>query len=241
MASKAISLLKSAKRHGIHISVDNGNLQLKLSRSVDIDPLLLDEIKTHKKDIIDFLSNAAWKSSKVDEDTNVIRPHDRNGIDRIPLSFSQERLWFIDQLEGSTHYHIPIVLRLSGQLKPDALSRAFQALLHRHEVLRCVYYEENGIPYQRLMDEQAWDLSIHNAAHLQQDPSGLQDYIQALIDQPFELARDYMLRAHLLQLRADSHLLLVTLHHIACDGWSVPIITRELSALYNHLLLHPLH
>lgn len=157
---------------------------------------------------------------------------------RIPLSYSQERLWFIDQLEGSTHYHIPAVLRLSGHLDPDALLLAFRSLLHRHEALRSVIYEQDGVPYQRLLDEHHWQLSIANATYLQDEPAALEQLIRSLIDEPFDLSGDYPLRASLIRLDESLGYLVVTMHHIACDGWSVPIIVRELSALYDSLLMH---
>ncbi|ASZ13030.1 non-ribosomal peptide synthetase [Chitinophaga sp. MD30] len=150
----------------------------------------------------------------------------------IPLSYSQERLWFIDQLEGSVHYHIPVVLQLRGVLDIAALSYALRGIVNRHEVLRTVVYMQDGIPFQRVLEKDLWELSVISYAG-EKDAAGLSDYLQALTTAPFDLSRDHMLRAHLLVTGVDEYLLVVTLHHIASDGWSNSITVRELAALYN--------
>ena len=80
--------------------------------------------------------------------------------EHIPLSFSQERLWFIDQLEGSVQYHIPAVLRLKGNLNKEALEYSLQNIVNRHEVLRTVIKEEEGKGYQIIKDKDRWKLQI---------------------------------------------------------------------------------
>ncbi|PSL44170.1 non-ribosomal peptide synthase protein (TIGR01720 family)/amino acid adenylation domain-containing protein [Chitinophaga niastensis] len=152
---------------------------------------------------------------------------------RIPLSYSQERLWFIDQLEGSVQYHIPLVLRLKGRLQQDALIRAFKTIIDRHEVLRTVIVQTDGIAYQQVREGDQWTLHTINAATWNDDEAELQSKIQALITQPFDLAADHMLRAYLLELTDTEHLLVITAHHIAFDGWSGDILVRELAELYN--------
>jgi amino acid adenylation domain-containing protein/non-ribosomal peptide synthase protein (TIGR01720 family) len=147
--------------------------------------------------------------------------------DIIPLSYSQERLWFIDQLEGSTHYHIPAVFRLNGILNKEALSIALQQVINRHEALRTVIREKQGVPYQYVLSPDSWQLeeiSIHHE---------LQQEISAFIDRPFVLSADHMLRAGLITVGEREHILVVALHHIASDGWSSGLIIRELSALYT--------
>ena len=141
MISKAIDLLQSAKRKGISISLDNGELQLKFSKGTQIDAELLQQIKDNKSLITEFLNNGTWKSKKVEAFENALRPFDRKEVKAIPLSFSQERLWFIHQLEGSVKYHLPTVLRLRGSLDVNALNFAFQTIVDRHEVLRSVVRE----------------------------------------------------------------------------------------------------
>jgi amino acid adenylation domain-containing protein/non-ribosomal peptide synthase protein (TIGR01720 family) len=152
---------------------------------------------------------------------------------KIPLSFSQERLWFIDQLEGSVQYHIPQLLRLNGELNIPALANSLQQLINRHEVLRTVMQEEEGNVYQRILPKDGWELTVIEDISLCPDDAARQAYVSTLVRTPFDLSRDHMLRAHLLRLPGNSHLLVLTLHHIAADGWSMSIATREVMELYN--------
>ncbi|MBC7887439.1 MAG: amino acid adenylation domain-containing protein, partial [Ferruginibacter sp.] len=151
----------------------------------------------------------------------------------IPLSFNQERLWYIHQLAGSTQYHIPAVLRLKGKLNKEALSFAFSQIINRHEPLRTAIREEAGIGYQLIQNPGAWQLSFNEGSTFASDPAGLQQYVQQLINAPFDLSKDYMLRAELIRLDEPEHFLVVTLHHIASDGWSTSIIIKELVQFYE--------
>ncbi|PSL44992.1 amino acid adenylation domain-containing protein [Chitinophaga niastensis] len=153
--------------------------------------------------------------------------------ERIPLSYSQERLWFIDRLEGSVQYHISAVLKLKGKLNTACLHNALKALVNRHEVLRTVIAHEDGIPYQRILDKDSWQLTVTDAPLYRKDTLVLQSYINQLMAAPFDLTEDHPLRAYLVVLGEEEYLLELTLHHIACDGWSADIILKELAALYN--------
>src|SRR4051812_39328176 len=106
MGSKVIQLLQLAKRNGVLIAVNQGDLQLKLL-SNNIKPELLEELKKNKEDIIRFLSDKKLKSTRVRSAETEIQPFDRSLIKNVPLSFSQERLWFIDRLESNLLYHLP--------------------------------------------------------------------------------------------------------------------------------------
>ncbi|MCU7552953.1 condensation domain-containing protein, partial [Chitinophagaceae bacterium LB-8] len=233
VSTKAIDLLYLAKQNGIEIILEEEQLQLKIPHNVNIDEGLLQLIKENKKLIIEFLSNRNWKSIKVNKNYNRINRSDRNLIERLPLSFAQERLWFIDQLEGSVQYHVPAVLRLKGALDKEALSSAFQTIIERHEVLRTIFLEEEGQSYQYIQAADGWKLTVLDGARFKQDAESLQHYTQALISRPFDLSRDYLLRAYLLELDIEEHILVVTLHHIASDAWSTPILVRELRELYS--------
>jgi len=151
---------------------------------------------------------------------------------RIPLAFSQERLWFIDQLNGTVAYHIPLAIRLNGVLDEAALSYALSAVVNRHEALRTVIRQEHGVPYQQLLEADGWQLNII-AGEKYTSPELLQSRLIELVNAPFDLARDYMLRACLIRLSADEHILLITLHHISSDGWSVTLLVNDIAELYN--------
>ena len=112
--TKAIDILYLAKQRDVEIILNGDKLQLKTPKGKTIDKELLEKLGSNKQLIIDFLSNSNWKSTIVDDNTYEITPFDRDVIKYIPLSFSQERLWFTDRLHGSVQYHLPSVLRFVG-------------------------------------------------------------------------------------------------------------------------------
>ncbi|GII04686.1 non-ribosomal peptide synthetase [Planobispora takensis] len=155
------------------------------------------------------------------------RPADRP----IPLSFGQERLWFMDQfIPGNTAYTIPISLRLRGRLDPDRLELALRAVVARHESLRMRFPAgEDGQPYVLVGEEAEIGLRRLTAG----DEAAAAQILSAEMARPFDLASDPPIRSALVRLAEDDHVLLVTVHHIVADGWSIEILTEELRALYG--------
>ncbi len=229
---QAIDILYLAKQHGIKIDLNNDQLQLKLPENEHIDENLLEQIKINKQLIIQYLSDNNWKSKTVTQNHNRINKFNRDSFQRIPLSFSQERLWFIDQREGSLQYHSSDVLRLNGRINGEALQFALQVIANRHEVLRTVVREEHGETFQYVKQEDTFKLNKIDGSHYLNDKKGLQQFIDSLINQPFNLSQDDMMRVHLITLTDDEHLLVVIVHHIASDGWSRSILMSELAELY---------
>ncbi|HEX9984879.1 MAG TPA: non-ribosomal peptide synthase/polyketide synthase [Thermoanaerobaculia bacterium] len=159
---------------------------------------------------------------------------DRTGP--LPLSFAQQRLWFIDQLEeGSAQYNMPGALRLTGALDRDALQAAFDAIIERHEVLRTRFSTFGDEAIQQIGAAEPLPLQFVDLTQL--DAADRETAVQRLAQEeaarPFDLARDLMLRAVLLQLAEEEHVLLFTMHHIASDGWSVDVLIGEFAALYR--------
>ncbi len=224
MDNKAVQLLQSARRNGVFISVENEQLSIKYFKGKKLEPQILEEIKNNKELIVDFLNNKKSNSKKAAASENKILHIERDTAQHIPLSFSQERLWFIDQMEGSVQYNMPTVLRLKGNLNNEALSHALQSIVDRHEVLRTIFLQQEGQAYQSIRDMEGWELQIIDGSLYSQDHLGLQNYIQGLIRKPFDLSKDYMLRAHLITMSEQDHVLVVTMHHIASDGRSISII-----------------
>ncbi|CAN5397455.1 hypothetical protein BH11BAC3_BH11BAC3_00550 [soil metagenome] len=151
----------------------------------------------------------------------------------IPLSFNQQGLWFIDQFNGSRQYHLPFLLNLNGAVNSNDLTLAFKQLITRHDILRTVIRNNKGEGYQVLRNANEWHLDIINARHLNKDEAGIDQLIGRLIDIPFSLTDDFMLRATLIYISDNEQILVVILHHIASDGWSTSILMKELSELYN--------
>ncbi|RKH59280.1 non-ribosomal peptide synthetase, partial [Corallococcus interemptor] len=153
-----------------------------------------------------------------------------------PLSFAQQRLWFLDQLApDDASYNLPVALRLLGRLDVEALRRAFEALVVRHEALRTTFFEEEGQPFQRIHAPASWALPVEDLSSLAEAAREEETLRLATLEarQPFHLGHGPLLRTALLKLSADSHVLLVTMHHIVSDGWSMGVLIRELANLYE--------
>ncbi len=154
-----------------------------------------------------------------------------------PLSFSQERLWFLDQLmPETTGYNVARALSLCGALDVTALRSALDAIVARHDVLRTVYPESDGQPVQTLGLQRSVELPVvdlSNVGGTDDADRSLSEVVTREAQRPFDLARDLMLRACLIRCASDQHMLLLVTHHIASDGWSAGILFGELGQLYG--------
>jgi len=160
-------------------------------------------------------------------------------LQRFPLSFAQQRLWFIERLQpGTTVYTIPAVLRLQGELPIAALHRSLQEIVRRHESLRTRFVEEDGIPYQVVMPELTLPLPSIDLSSLEagQQAQHVREQLRQIMAQPFDLAAGPLLRSSLLKLHAAEHVLVVTLHHIIADYWSLRVLMREIAEVYHAFL-----
>ena len=165
-----------------------------------------------------------------------ISPVPRSTDMELELSFSQVRLWFLDQLEpGSAFYNVPVGWRLQGRLDAGALERAVQEVVRRHEVLRTTFALVDGRPRQIVHAEVAIRLPVSDFGAL---PPGEREEVAkqeavAEANRPFDLARGPLLRGKLLRLAPEDHVLLLTLHHIVSDAWTRGILNTEIGALYE--------
>ncbi len=156
----------------------------------------------------------------------------------LPLSFAQERLWFLDQLDpGSAVYNVPLALGLRGDLSPAALAASLSMIVARHETLRTSFPTAEGRPAQAIAEPAPVvpplvDLDGLPAGRREAEASRL-SAAEAVL--PFDLGRGPLLRTTLLKLAPDHHLALLTLHHIVSDGWSIGVLVREMTALYGAL------
>jgi hypothetical protein len=154
---------------------------------------------------------------------------------RLPLSYAQQRLWFLEQMGGlGSAYHIPGRLRLRGALERDALVRALDRLVERHEALRTTFLVRGDEPEQRIGP------ATSRFALVEHDLAGHADTLGELARvtaeeaaAPFDLERGPLIRGRLVRLAEDDHLLLFTMHHIVSDGWSMGVLVDELGRLYG--------
>ncbi|MCK9815709.1 amino acid adenylation domain-containing protein [Pseudomonas sp. MAFF 302046] len=151
----------------------------------------------------------------------------------LPLSFAQQRLWFIAQLKGvESAYNIPIALGLRGRLDTVALQRALARIVERHDSLRSRFTLENDEPWVQITPTEAgFPLPCQDLAGQPLDL--LQEQVRAHSAQAFDLQQGPLIRGQLLRLADEHHVLLLALHHIVADGWSMGVLTRELVALYQ--------
>ncbi|EPF6560682.1 amino acid adenylation domain-containing protein, partial [Serratia marcescens] len=158
-----------------------------------------------------------------------ILPVVRDG--ELPLSFAQQRLWFLTQLEGmSETYHIPLALRLHGRLDRQALQHSLDALYARHESLRSRFITREDRPQVQILPANGLPLAFHD---LRRHPAQADTLCRQAATQPFDLTQGPLVRAALIRLADEEHLFLLTCHHIVSDGWSTGILLRELGALYG--------
>lgn len=220
--------LTSLNARGIQIYLDGGKLKTK-SPPGAITGEIAATIRERKDELVRLLGSAAPQVQAAP----LLPVAD---ADRGTLSFAQQRLWFLDQFgNGSAHYNMPAMLRLTGVLNREALQATLDEIVRRHEVLRTVYRKTSAGGVQHVEPPAPVPVSFVDLSCVRGGEQ--QARVDALRDQevstPFDLARDLMIRVALARLSADSHILFLTLHHIAADGWSQGILVSEFIALYQ--------
>ena len=153
----------------------------------------------------------------------------------IPLSFAQQRLWFLDQLEpNSPLYNVPTVVHMTGALDVDALQYALDGLVTRHDSLRTRFVDSDGSPAQLVDRTLSLKLEIHDltARPAAQRDEEARTLVRAEVNRPFDLSASLPIRATLIRVQPDDHWFVLNMHHIASDEWSLKICFRELSEFY---------
>jgi hypothetical protein len=154
----------------------------------------------------------------------------------LPLSYSQQRLWFIQQMDPqSIVYNLPYRVELIGRLNLQALNRSLREIVRRHEILRTCFPARDGMAMQQVSDSTEFNLQFIDLAALSgpDQASIAEDLLRREAEKWFDLERGPLMRACLLQLREQEHVLLITMHHIVTDGWSIRIFAGELGTLYE--------
>ncbi|MBL8279980.1 MAG: AMP-binding protein, partial [Pelomonas sp.] len=160
----------------------------------------------------------------------------------LPLSHAQQRLWFLDRLSGgSAHYNIPLALHVKGALDLDRAEQALARLIERHETLRTIFHADGETVQQQVQPTVSFAIRRHDARHLprMQALAWARQLAAEDAARPFDLARDLMLRASHIAVGPEEGVLLLALHHIAADGWSLQVLTEQFLQLYQGLADDP--
>ncbi|MEM7581911.1 MAG: amino acid adenylation domain-containing protein [Acidobacteriota bacterium] len=222
-----VQLMSQLESRGVRLWADGELLRFKAPKGALVDPLKA-QLRARKAEILDFLRVVQAPSG------NGTPPIERTARDgRLALSFAQERLWFIDRWQpGQATYNIADAVRLRGRLDVAAARRSLAEIARRHESLRTTFAARDGEPYQVIAEGWRPDLSIVDLSATTNGAAAVEKLSAMLADQPFDLERGPLMRACLLRVAADEHVLVFVLHHIISDGWSTGLLIYELSALY---------
>jgi len=225
-----IKLMGRLRELGCRISADGDKLRLRKTKN-DIPAELIQQIKINKTEILAFLNTAKDQAVTSQKDipklpTNALKQ----------LSFAQQRLWFLGQIENSNAtYNMPMSLQLEGKLNVDALFESLAYVIDRHESLRMYFPTVEGQPKIRIKNIENFNiLSVQDLSNLDQPTQSImvQTLINNHVQEPFNLKTGPLFKAKLLQLKDDQFILLLNMHHISSDGWSIGIFIRELCHAY---------
>ena len=214
----------------VKLCTDGGRLRCEAPKTV-LTPEFQAELKRRKSEILRVLGedNCTGVSN-----LSSIRDGSRDGD--IPLSFSQQRLWFLTQLEPDKPiYNESMAFRLTGVLNIAALQMALNAIIARHETLRTTFASVDGLPIQVVSNGRRLDLEITDLSHIPvpERDATTQRLLREIVQQPFDLSSALMLRASLIKHSPQECVLLFVMHHIAIDGWSCGVLFQEIATLYQ--------
>ena len=221
-----IQFLSDLRAKDVLLSVDGDKLTCNAPMHA-ITPEIRQELSDRKEEILNFLrSTQGWKAAETGQ---------RSSRD-LPLSRSQQRIWFLDQLDpGNPAYNIVIPLWLTGSLDRDAMERALRAVIERHEALRTGFSQRGGRPFAWIATEKSWQMEVTDLRHLT-EPQAETEATQLAWHAgrwSFDLEKPPLFRATLYQVTSERYLLCLVVQHIVADGWSLGILSREMSELYS--------
>lgn len=223
-------LLSILRQKHVRLWLDGERLRYEAPQGA-ITPELLEHLKLHKAELVELLRVALQTPQAV---TPPIQRVDRKGL--LPLSFAQQRLWLLDQLEPNLSiYNVPNAFRLKGRLDRAALGRTLEEIHRRHEILRTRFPTVDGEPVQDIAPPGPVDLPVVDLSALppsEREAESLRR-IQEESTLPFALAKGPLVRLRLLCLAEEDHFLLMTMHHIISDAWSRSVFANEFSAIYG--------
>jgi amino acid adenylation domain-containing protein len=232
-ASDTIEFLSGLRRQGIHLRVERGSLVCNAPRGA-LGEALRRELAERKAEILGLLDGSGARTGEPGP-----RIPRRADVGPALLSFSQQRLWFVEKLEpGKAAYNLPLAFRLRGRLDVACLARALKAVAERHEVLRTTYLARDGIPYQlaRPLVPELTQLDLGGVEESER-ARRVQDFLAEEAARTFDLENGPLVRVSLARLTPEEHVLCFVAHHSVFDGSSEPLLIRELTELYRAFAL----
>ncbi|PAJ75702.1 non-ribosomal peptide synthetase, partial [Pseudoalteromonas sp. NBT06-2] len=233
-------IVKDLTAKKIMLQVSDGDLKLKAEKGA-LTPALIAIIKENKATLVDYLKelNGSFREEK----SFSLPQYKRTNGEEIPLSFSQQRLWFLDKLQGGTpEYNLPIAFTVKGKLDVQIVESVLTEITRRHEILRTVYSETENGAQQVIHSDFTFSVTQHDLSHLggEKQDSALKQLLLNDAETPFDLSSDLMMRASYVVLNQEDEyrdtdvqsVLLFNMHHIASDGWSMEVLTKEFFSLY---------
>jgi amino acid adenylation domain-containing protein len=224
-------LLSRAVAAGVFLYIEDGKLKFRTKRGTFPDELR-EQIREHKDELNRYLQQLEGRRASFQQG---LPPLTRRAVTAdAPLSFSQQRLWFVDQLQGSAQYNMTSAVRVSGELNISALEKAIGTVVERHEIIRTRFAIVGGEPVQRVSENCTVPLIRSDLSALRsgEQDARLREIAREEALAPFDLSRDLLLRVQLIKLAEQMHVLQFKTHHIVADGWSTSVLIRELNALY---------
>ncbi|MDP9360621.1 MAG: amino acid adenylation domain-containing protein [Acidobacteriota bacterium] len=215
-------LLTELRSRHVYMRAEGAELRLRASKGA-ITPELRAALTEHKPALIALLRRTGSVTGRI-EQTRRDKP--------LPLSFAQQRLWFIDQLESkSPIYNMPVALRVEGPLQIAVVERALSEIVRRHESLRTFFPLVDGSPVQEIAAAGPVQVPVIDV-----QAADVEERVNDEARQPFDLATGPLLRASVLRIGPEDHVVLLTMHHIVSDAWSMRVFTREMTMLYAEYL-----
>lgn len=230
---KVVEFLSHLRSLDIQVFVEDNRLRCNAPEGV-LTPELRAELAERKAEIISFLRQANVTTNST---STPLIPISRNG--NLPLSFAQQRLWFLDQLvPNNAFYNTPAAVRLTGSLNLAALQETFNEIVRRHAALRTTFATVEGQPVQAIAPTLTLSIPVID---LRQLPAAERDNEARRLttqeaQRPFDLSKGSLLRVTLLRLEEAEYVLLMILHHIVSDGWSMGVLIREIATLYAAII-----
>jgi amino acid adenylation domain-containing protein len=225
-------LLEYLRSIGVQLTLDGDTLRLNAPKGA-LTPALQAELRDNKPGLLELLRSLRQGNAQTAA-TGSMKRALRQPL--MQLSFAQQRLWFLQQMDlQSTAYNLLSVMRLRGDIDLDVLERSLHAILLRHEVLRTCFVQRDGSPYTTIGDALDWTMARLHLAREEHETieQAVTRFAESTTQKPFDLEKGQLLRAYLLEVHADEWILILSVHHIVSDGWSMGVLCQELGENYR--------